>query len=297
MLTADTHELLRGDLALQELTPEASSRRYYRPEDPALRGWLLVRSDAPPPRATTEWLLEIGVPVPAIGEEVPGAYLVEDFGDRHLAHDPLVEHYRLLLAVADRFATRTLPGGHPNRRLALDAELFGRELALFQDAYLRAWLHLPDDAGRRMLCRALAAEAAAGPQRLQHRDLHSRNVLLPAQGGIVILDHQDVRKGPCFYDLASLATDAYVDLPGEVQELLARERVRLGASAGLTPREAGRRYRCTALQRVLKALGTFGRLLLEGREDYRPAERRARRHAAALLDALPSFRDLGRGWA
>ena len=130
---------------------------------------------------------------------------------------------------------------------------------------------------------ALAVMACEGPQALQHRDLHSRNVLIH-QGTVALIDHQDMQPGPLFYDLASLTTDAYIDLPEDVQTILRAERRRLGKIAGISPEETDLQYRRTALQRVLKALGTFGRLLTEGRVDYLAAEKRALGHAGTILN-------------
>jgi aminoglycoside/choline kinase family phosphotransferase len=131
----------------------------------------------------------------------------------------------------------------------------------------------------------LAALAAEGPQVLAHRDLHCRNVLL-YQGEIALIDHQDMRRGPLFYDLASLQTDAYLDLSAPVMDLLDGEMRRLGEAAGLDPTQSQRQWRRTALQRVMKALGTFAKLQSEGRNDYAIAERRAQAHARNLFLAM-----------
>lgn len=275
-------------MPLRLLTPEASTRRYFRPQDPSAAGWLLVRWDQPAPVAPTAWLRAAGVRVPALGPSVPGAYLVEDLGDAHLAQDPRPEHYAALLEQARRIGVAALPPGHPNARLALDTDLFRRELRMFRELYLqgfRARARAPaEESAADRACERLADEAARGPWRVQHRDLHSRNVMLPPGGGVALIDHQDLRPGPFLYDVASLSTDAYTDLPEAVEAMLEAEVRRAGAAAGLDPGETSRRFWCTALQRVLKALGTFGRLIASGRGDYREAERRARRHALRLLE-------------
>lgn len=277
---------LRGQYEAIELTPEASTRRYARSIHPDAAGWLRVTSEAPAPRAITDFLLQQRVRVPRIGLEVDGVYLVEDFGDLHLHHQPTQAHYAALLGMHRQYFLAELPPGHPNRALALDVLLFRKELRLFLETSLsqragRAFSDAEFDEIRKAL-ETLASMACEGPQALQHRDLHSRNVLLH-EGIVALIDHQDMRRGPLFYDLASLATDAYLDLPEGVRAILRAERHRLGQTAGLTTEETDRQYRRTALQRVLKALGTFGRLLAQGRSDYADAEARALRHAAALL--------------
>ena len=118
-----------------------------------------------------------------------------------------------------------------------------------------------------------------------------RAAILPGRFQLlgIRIDHQDLRPGPLYYDLASLWTDAYVDLPDGVWPLLCAERRALAALHGLDGEEAAERFTATALQRVLKALGTFAMLLARGRSDYAPAERRARAAALALVDDAPQW--------
>jgi len=82
-----------------------------------------------------------------------------------------------------------------------------------------------------------------------HRDFHSRNLLVRG-GEIIMVDFQDSLVAPRYYDLVSLAFDSYLDLGA--------------ARAGLFPNLAAsgddrelRQVRLTALQRNVKALGTF----------------------------------------
>ena len=73
-----------------------------------------------------------------------------------------------------------------------------------------------------------------------------------------MIDFQDARLGPDTYDLVSLLRDSYVDLTGrEVDELIAYF-LALSGGTGVSPGEFRRRFDLMALQRNLKALGTFG---------------------------------------
>jgi aminoglycoside/choline kinase family phosphotransferase len=290
---AAARTLFGTETALTALTPEVSPRRYFRPADPAAGDWLLVLSPAPAPEATTAFLDGLGIRVPAIGATIDGAYLVEDLGDRHLAHAPDATDYELLLDDWRRLAQAQLPPESPNLALALDRELFDVELGLFHGRYLCAFRGMEADSEEARQCTReladLADAASSGPQCLQHRDFHSRNILLPPSGPPAWIDHQDLRRGPLFYDLASLYTDAYVEPPDEVYALLREAIAPLGAAFGLAA-EAGEEYfLLTALQRVLKALGTFGNVIVAGRDDYRAAAVAARRHALALLDQLALY--------
>ncbi|HYB94456.1 MAG TPA: phosphotransferase, partial [Vicinamibacterales bacterium] len=103
---------------------------------------------------------------------------------------------------------------------------------------------------------AIVDELAAEPRVLCHRDYHSRNLMLHG-GSLYIIDFQDARMGPDTYDLASLLRDSYVDLtPQQVDELVA---FFLAVKRESVPEaEFRRRFDLMALQRNLKALGTFG---------------------------------------
>jgi len=295
--TQSPSQLLFGrQVELQELTPEASARRYFRPQEdvqvPGLdesqitvKRWLLVTSPDAAPLATTQFLQHRGVRVPKLGPTCDGAYLIEDLGDRHLSDDPSLVHYNAILDAWQPFAFEPLPNKHPNRDFALDGELFHKELAMFISSYLEGFRGRKDLAEQVHIdCAELAKIAAEGPSCLQHRDFHSRNFLVPEGEEPIWIDHQDLRRGPLFYDLASLYTDAYVDLPDQVFSRLRTEVGLLGACFQLDGEEALERFHFSALQRVLKALGTFGKLLEQGREDYAEAEERARGFALGLLD-------------
>ncbi len=285
-----------------ELTPEASSRRYFRPQSKVSplpqfgqaveKAWLLVVAADQPPTATTDFLLRQKIRVPLLGPSCEGAYLVEDLGDQHLAHLPTVENYRNLCASWHRFSQASLPSQHPNASLRLDATLFQRELDMFLRRYLEAYRGFSFSNKSRQeietACQNMATQAAKGPQCLQHRDFHSRNVLLMATGDIAWIDHQDLRQGPLFYDLASLFTDAYVDLSDSVYQLLEQNKFELGTRFQLSSDQTQELFLHCALQRVLKALGTFGHLLADGRRDYLQAEQRARPMALALCDMHPT---------
>ena len=80
-----------------------------------------------------------------------------------------------------------------------------------------------------------------------HRDFHSRNLLVLGKE-IVMVDFQDSLLAPRYYDLVSLAFDSYLDL-GRAREIL--------FSRGEWPPAELRQLRLTALQRNIKALGTF----------------------------------------
>ena len=152
--------------------------------------------------------------------------------------------------------------------IAFDEEKLTWELQFFMQALSRGVPRRDADrrCSRRLSSReltALARELAAEPRVLCHRDYHSRNLMLH-DGRLHMIDFQDARMGPDTYDLASLLRDSYVDFTeAQVDELLAYFLALRGAraaapSADAEAREFRRRFDTMALQRNIKALGTFG---------------------------------------
>ena len=129
---------------------------------------------------------------------------------------------------------------------------------------------------------------------LCHRDYHSRNLMLHG-GSLYIIDFQDARMGPDTYDLASLLRDSYVDLtPSQVDELIAYFlALTRGAAHRLTDdgAEFRRRFDLMALQRNLKALGTFGyQTTTRGNPVYIQYMPRTLSYVKQHLGALPAIR-------
>jgi hypothetical protein len=134
---------------------------------------------------------------------------------------------------------------------------------------------------------AIVDELAAEPRVLCHRDYHSRNLML-RDGSLYIIDFQDARMGPDTYDLASLLRDSYVDIADwELDDLIAYF---LALKGDANPKEFRRRFDLMALQRNLKALGTFGYQTITRRNpvyiQYMP---RTLRYARSNLDRYPRF--------
>jgi aminoglycoside/choline kinase family phosphotransferase len=144
--------------------------------------------------------------------------------------------------------------------VAFDEEKLMWELDYFIKHYLEGYRGAAFRTGEREAVReegrAIVRELAAGPRVLCHRDYHSRNLMLRGDR-LFIIDYQDARMGPDTYDLVSLLRDSYVDLPWAVVDELIAYFLALGGRPGEAA-EFRRRFDLMALQRNLKALGTFG---------------------------------------
>ena len=261
------------------LTGDASDRRYFRVlfRDEAPRVLAVhpgpIDFDALPFVNVARLLSSMPVPVPRILDHSRelGIIALEDLGDvtlqAHVGAASAAEHAALYREAVALITTiqhrgRELESSHyVPYNVAFDVEKLTWELRFFTKHFLEAYRGAQlSDATREALSAefaAIAAELAAEPRVLCHRDYHSRNLMLH-NGRLYIIDFQDARMGPDTYDLVSLLRDSYVDFSGQqVEALIAFFLAKRGASAA-EDADFQRRFDLMALQRNLKALGTFG---------------------------------------
>ena len=262
------------------LTAEASTRRFIRITTD--HGPLLLM-DAPPEtennsqfRALSPWLRQHGLHAPMIHAEQPslGFMLIEDLGDalfgRAVAAAEPAERQRLYALAIDtligfqRAGQDTPPPGAP----AYDLARLTRELGLFREQFAGRFMALspPGDVWQQA-CDGLIATSLAQPRACVYLDYHSRNLLLLDDGGLGLVDFQDIHIGPVCYDLVSLLRDCYLRWPeAEVTALRDRylERARADGVVGLDDTEGFvRGFDLCGVQRHLKALGIFARVALD----------------------------------
>jgi len=260
------------------LTGDASDRRYFRVLLKDAKPIVLALHQGPidfqamPFVSIAKLLAEVPVPVPKIlhHSDPLGILGLEDLGDvtlqAHLGAATPSEHaalYRQAVGFIARMQQRgeaLRSDAYPPYRIAFDVEKLTWELEFFVKHYLLAYKGATPSGTDREALRAewaaIVDELSSEPRVLCHRDYHSRNLMLN-EGSLYIIDFQDARMGPDTYDLVSLLRDSYVDLtPQQVDELIAFFLALTGASGG--DEEFRRRFDLMALQRNLKALGTFG---------------------------------------
>jgi aminoglycoside/choline kinase family phosphotransferase len=259
------------------LTGDASDRKYFRviPQDGA--PFVLALHAGPiefaslPFSNVAELLQKIPLPVPAVlGHSDPlGIIALQDLGDvtlqAHLGAASESEHAALyrqsvaLIELLQRRGAELASDRHAPYRIAFDIEKLTWELDFFVKHFMEAYRGVTlSSADRAALTREwskIVEELASEPRVLCHRDYHSRNLML-CESSLFIIDFQDARMGPDTYDLASLLRDSYVDITDrEMDDLIAY----FLALKGRTGDEEFRaRFDLMALQRNLKALGTFG---------------------------------------
>ena len=260
------------------LTPDASDRRYFRILLPGAQSIVLSLYSTPFEVTTLPFvngatlMAKMPVPIPEVLGHADdlGVLALQDLGDvtlqAHLGAATPSEHaalYRQAVALIATLQKRGeqlagpeyLPYG-----IAFDVEKLTWELDFFTKHFLEAYRGVTLSDGERATLReefaTIVKELASESRVLCHRDYHSRNLML-CEGQLYIIDFQDARMGPDTYDLVSLLRDSYVDLPeSTVNELIAY----FLALKGVTGPDPAfrRRFDVMALQRNLKALGTFG---------------------------------------
>jgi aminoglycoside/choline kinase family phosphotransferase len=260
------------------LTGDASDRRYFRiivADQPSIVLSLYAQRfdiDKLSFVNVARLLEKMPVPIPKVighADDI-GVLALEDLGDvtlqAHLGAASPEQHadlYRQAVALIATMQKRGeelagpefLPYG-----IAFDVEKLTWEMDFFLKHFIEAYRGIvipPDD---RLELRGelgtMIEELASEPRVLCHRDYHSRN-LMYHQDQLYIIDFQDARMGPDTYDLVSLLRDSYVDLPEQTVSDLIAYFLALKGQAG-SEREFRQRFDLMALQRNLKALGTFG---------------------------------------
>ena len=264
------------------LTPDASTRKYYRigwkkrtavaavypePFDPEFHPYLDV----------TRLFLDCGIPVPEIYavDGNAGIIVQEDLGDQQLFQvyenesDEQCDEYKeraiALIAKIQNATERAYETQSISSRLAFDEAKLSWELDFFFDHYFGSLrgesLRHAEVAELKAELNDIAAELAAVPRVLCHRDYHASNLMIDSRKRIRIVDHQDARMGPASYDLVSFLLDRQ-PCPPSLAELRAHrlfflEQRRLTGLGAIDPDDFALEFRLMTIQRGLKATGTF----------------------------------------
>ena len=297
------------------LTGDASDRRYFRvllrdqPSQVLAVHPGAIEFDRLPFVNVARLLSALPVPVPRIlGHSGPlGIIALQDLGDvtlqAHLGAASPAEHAALyrqavtLIATLQRRGHALASPDYLPYGIAFDADKLTWELQFFAKHFLEGYRGAALTPGARDALgtefASLAGELAGEPRVLCHRDYHSRNLMLH-EGSLYIIDFQDARMGPDTYDLASLLRDSYVDFTEQqVEELIAFFlAVRGGRVDGAAEDETEfrRRFDLMAVQRNLKALGTFGfQTISRGNPVYIQYIPRTLNYLRSHLERYPRF--------
>ncbi len=304
----ETH-LADRDARVVPLTGDASDRKYFRiiPSNGpsivlALHGGPIEFRSLPFANVAA-LLQQVPLPVPAMLDhrDALGIVALQDLGDVTLqahpgaatptAHAALYRQAVAFIELLQRRGAELASDVYVPYRIAFDVEKLTWELDFFARHFMEGYRGVVlSEADRTALSEEWASivdDLASEPRVLCHRDYHSRNLMVH-DGGLYIIDFQDARLGPDTYDLASLLRDAYVDMTDrEVDDLIAY----FLAVKGQHDEQAFRvRFDLMAVQRNLKALGTFGyQTAVRDNPVYIQYIPRALRHARKNLEKYPRF--------
>jgi hypothetical protein len=279
------------------LQGDASTRAYERVRAGARRGVLMDwppanaglpggkrsayrATDVRPFIAVDNALRAAGLSAPELYAADMGAgfLLMEDLGAEGVVAGagPIAERYHVAMAVLAEIHNRPrpadlpLPDGTVHRLPAYRSEMLADELELFLDWYFPHVLGEPaapaDRAGFHAAWAPLLASLGRAETSWVLLDVHSPNLLwLPEREGlrrIGLLDFQDAMIGPTAYDVASLAEDARVTMPADLERALVGRYIELRrqASGDFDARIFAEAYAILAAQRAMRILGVFVRL-------------------------------------
>ena len=296
--------LRRGDWAGWTQTPitgDASQRRYLRLTGPDGAGSVIVM-DAPPDHGETvasfvsiaRHLCSIGLAAPRIlaSDLTAGFLVLDDLGTRDFAgwiRDSPGDEGLLYAAAVDTLI-HLQAAAPPPGLTALTPQVAGAMVGLVGDWYVRG------DVTRLTKAVTTAFARLVDPALvLSLRDFHAENLIWrPAFSGtdrVGLLDFQDAFLAHPAYDLASLLRDARRDVSAD---LCAAMIARFAGATGADPAALGATFACLAVQRNLRILGIFARLVQrDGKAKYAALMPRVRGYLMTDL-GHPALADLRR---
>ena len=273
-----------GSYSVKKLLGDASSRQYYRYISGSGETYILAAYPEPFEADHFSYkeiygiLRLIDVPVPEILKiDGPlGIVFQEDLGDESLqntlAETPANMKKNLLESSIDMIikiqekGTHALKPGYEGYKLAFDKEKLIWEFNFFSKHYLGNYRGVQYQSASMINSEfeQIAGELSSLPRVLCHRDFHVRNIMM--KNGIqYLIDFQDARWGPMVYDVASLLKDS-MNLDQEtINHVLLYYRNELSKNEFpgqnqefLEPETFLRQFHLMSIQRLLKALGTYG---------------------------------------
>jgi hypothetical protein len=270
----------RNELDITRITGDASNRQYFRVRtgkgssvacvDPAFKA---VPPNEYPFLIVRDLFASHGIRVPDVlgCNNRDGVMLLEDCGDRMLQDEvarldelPLATLYRQIIDTLVSIQSVRPNGATIPFSLSFDHEKLMFEFDFFIEHGLKNLFRGVLDQDSIAELRKEFEEISGQLDRpehfvLNHRDFHSRNIML-LEGKPVIIDFQDARLGLPQYDAVSLLRDSYTSLARPlVEELKYYHFDRLSARGLCTMNieEYLRYFDLMAFQRNIKAIGTF----------------------------------------
>lgn len=269
-------------IVVAELTPDASTREFYRIQsgDTTLIGCVYAAGDTEGPRQlidVTNLLVRAGLPVARVIRDFAesGIVILEDLGEQilreYLLRSTPEDREDLINAAIDlipRIQAATdlaITSGSIAGKLRFDREKLLWELNFFKEHYFTS---LRGKHIERPVVPAIEEEFSELSVWLEdrasvlcHRDFHAANLMIRTDGSLAIIDHQDARIGSPAYDLVSLLLDRITEPPSDswLDEKISYflEARSANGLAALDKSDFRIEFDHQTVQRCLKAVGTF----------------------------------------
>lgn len=261
--------------SVTKLIGDASMRQYFRYTSAKRESFILAVYPEPfDPKDFNylqiyELLRKISIPVPEIFEidGALGIVLQEDLGNitfqKWLMTATTRKKQETFCKAIDFIATIQNDGSplvapsDQAANLAFDFKKLLWEFDFFRKQYLKNYRHMNEGSLPNLEneFQRIAEELSACPRFLCHRDFHVRNLMIH-RDSLYLIDFQDARWGPPSYDLVSLLKDSYDLNPEEVEGYL--DYFLSKRHLNSSKKQFLREFHLMAVQRLSKALGTFG---------------------------------------
>lgn len=266
-------------LKIEPLTPDASTRRYFRLFFPDSSKIAMVIGELDRKIIFEEimekqinfeelpfvnigrFLRKNGVKVPEIYIDGKEVLILEDFGSVPL--DVFVKQNGLEKALP--FYYSAISELVKMQTSEEDRKCYAFELSFSERMFLWEFNHFTEyfmgfrlEEDKEMQKEFTEISKALSKTRyvFTHRDFHSKNLMCLENYMVGILDFQDALLAPYTYDLVSLTADAYVDIDESTEKILV-ERYKELAGEKILTEDFEDLYNMTAVQRTLKAAGRF----------------------------------------
>ena len=255
---------------------DASARSYTRLRSPTAETAILMdavsnRDSLRPFVRIAEFLNASGLSAPSVlkCDDPKGLLVVSDLGTETFAHhlDHLPSDRFMLYDASCAVLAQIASLKPPSDLSVLSPDIAAEMVVLTGNAYANSDLLGAELAGR---IRASFDEICGPPDFLALRDFHAENLIwresLDGLARVGLLDFQDALVAPLGYDLVSLLRDARRDVDTDISERVVD---RFSQSQKVEPKSFAAQLACLGVQRNLRILGVFARLVSKnGKSQY-----------------------------
>jgi len=257
------------------LTGDASTRKYYR-VSLLDKSFIFMQgepfSDEDANVSALKAYSEMGIKVPKVHALFPalGVVVQEDIGDLHLQNIKdkglLRKYYIDVVNILIKFQKQAQVIDKNGRKIypntiSFTKEKFMSELNMTTEFYVEKLNNKKISQVKKEILQRLYIDIVdrmmKQPFLLQHRDYHSRNLMIH-NDNVYLIDIQDSRLGPFAYDIASLVIDPYIELDERLyEEIIGLYYDGIKDLINCSYDEYLEYYGICFIQRGIKILGTF----------------------------------------